>query len=310
MSGAPQSASAAGALIILNAASGTNRARASLQALRAAATACGIECEFLLINKPERLAGAIAQARQGPRRRVIAVGGDGTLRAVAAALVESGKEFGAIPLGTFNYFAREYGLPAHPPDALTYALRGEARPITVGELNGIPFLNNASVGLYPKVLEIREGTYRRFGRSRLAAYWSVILALARFDVNLAAEIEIAGALPTRLRTPLIFVGRNGYQIAQFHLPGSECVANHQLAAYVLPATGRAALLSLAARLLLGGIRPQQDLKTFCAAELRVRLPGRRWTAALDGERLRVSSPLTFRVREKALLAVVPERHDG
>ena len=49
----------------------------------------------------------------------------------------------------------------------------------VGLLNDRPFLVNASLGLYPQLLEDREAFKQKFGRSRLVALWSGLVTLMR-----------------------------------------------------------------------------------------------------------------------------------
>ncbi len=62
-------------------------------------------------------------------RLVVAAGGDGTVRAVAAGLAGTGAEMGVLPLGTANLAARNLGLPVRSLDALIEtAARGSARP--------------------------------------------------------------------------------------------------------------------------------------------------------------------------------------
>lgn len=64
---------------------------------------------------------------------VIVAGGDGTLRATAEALVDSGIALGLVPAGTGNLFARELGLPlANLGDSVSIAFTGDDRPIDVG----------------------------------------------------------------------------------------------------------------------------------------------------------------------------------
>lgn len=79
--------------------------------------------------------GATQQALDGGADVVLAVGGDGTVRAVAEhlAAVESSAELGIIPLGTGNLLARNLDIPIDDvPAAFARALEGEAEPIDIG----------------------------------------------------------------------------------------------------------------------------------------------------------------------------------
>ncbi|MQM27854.1 diacylglycerol/lipid kinase family protein [Glycomyces albidus] len=76
---------------------------------------------------------------------VVAVGGDGTVRAVAERLAERGAraELGIVPQGTGNLLARNLGIPLNnPANALERAFHGESRPIDLGwveaEIDGEP----------------------------------------------------------------------------------------------------------------------------------------------------------------------------
>src|SRR4051794_3564569 len=85
----------------------------------------------------------VGQARSAVERGadvVVAVGGGGTVRAVAEALAGTGVPMGLIPLGTGNLLARNLDIPLGDPlAALQVALTGDDRAIDVGRLRGLRY---------------------------------------------------------------------------------------------------------------------------------------------------------------------------
>ena len=76
--------------------------------------------------------GMALEARAAGAGLVIAAGGDGTVRSVAAGLRDSGLPMGIVPIGTGNLFARNLGIPVNDQhDAVVLAFSGFARAIDV-----------------------------------------------------------------------------------------------------------------------------------------------------------------------------------
>jgi diacylglycerol kinase family enzyme len=69
-------------------------------------------------------------------------GGDGTLSAVAGLLRGTGVALGVLPLGTFNHFARDLGIPLDIAKAVEVLARGAPRAGGTGGVYGPGVLNN------------------------------------------------------------------------------------------------------------------------------------------------------------------------
>jgi lipid kinase YegS len=103
---------------------------------------------FNKAEKPVVLQEALDQGAT----RIIAGGGDGTINAVANALIGDGSQkpdvtLGICPLGTANDFARGCELPTKDlAECLRIACSRDGREIDIGVLNGRNFINVASLG--------------------------------------------------------------------------------------------------------------------------------------------------------------------
>lgn len=255
---------------------------------------------------PEAMAKAAAEDGFAT---LVAAGGDGTVSAVSGAAVRAGRALGVVPLGTFNYFARGLSLPEEPEAAMDLIAAGPTRRVAVATVNGEIFLNNASLGIYPAVLAQREGIYRRWGRSRLAAHWSVIVAFARFRRPLTLRVVVDGK-PIRTRTPLAFIARSAYQLSLFGLEGAEDVARGRFALFLAPDnTSRWEMLVYAARLGSGAMERGRDFDYFSGQLIEIETAQPRALVARDGERERMRSPFRFEMRPDALQVIAPPEDD-
>ncbi|MBK1878858.1 diacylglycerol/lipid kinase family protein [Pelagicoccus mobilis] len=98
-------------------------------------------------HAPELATKALEQGA----RRIVAVGGDGTINEVGRVVVGTDCEFGLVPMGSGNGLARHIGLPLGFDDALKLAASGSAIKVDTGEADGHPFFNVMGIGFDAEV---------------------------------------------------------------------------------------------------------------------------------------------------------------
>ena len=296
--------------IVLNAGSGHSETEVRRAVIENVMAANGRICHLELVDDPTELqaiARSMAARALAGNGILVAAGGDGTINTVAHEAVLAGCTFGVLPQGTFNYFGRTHGIPEDLTEAVYALLRAHVRPVQVGVVNNKVFLVNASVGLYPKLLEEREHDKRHYGRSRLVAFFSAVKIMLRPARHLRITLELEGK-ERRLRTTTLFIGNNRLQLEQVGMDGlTDAVEEGQLVAIAPRPMGRLGLLGLLIRGALGRLG-EADVEAFAFKRLTVRTPAlygrKRMKVAADGEVEPMPMPLEFRVLEGRLYLMV------
>ncbi|HEY0914446.1 MAG TPA: diacylglycerol kinase family protein [Solimonas sp.] len=293
--------------IVINAGSGAQHASETQLQIAALLDAAGRPHQFLPANgggvvEAARQAVALAREQQGV---VVAAGGDGTINAVAQAVIETGLPFAVLPQGTFNYFGRTHGIPQDTEAAVHALLSAELQPVQAGLVNDRLFLVNASLGLYPTLLEDREAYKQQLGRSRFVALIAGLATLLRERRQLELCIEQDGQ-ELCLRTPTLFVGNNRLQFERIGIAEAPALEAGRLVAVMLKPIRGLSMLGLLLRGALGRLGEADTVTSFSLHSLTVRTRRRRrLKVATDGEVFHLHSPLQFRVAPQPLLLMVP-----
>lgn len=297
--------------IVLNSGSGRNDADETSTIVREVLEGAGRRVEILKVGEATELANIarnavdLAKAQGGV---VVAAGGDGTINAVAQAVLGQGCPFGVLPQGTFNYFGRTHGISQDTAEAARALLDATISPVQVGMLNERLFLVNASLGLYPQLLEDRETYKQQYGRSRLVALWSGIVTVMRSHRRLSIDMEQDGKTTT-LRTPTLFVGNNALQLRRVGIEQSDDVRAGRLVAIALRDMSGLAMLGLLMRGALGKLGGADDVIDFSFTKLvvkpRAHHKSRRFKVATDGEIVWMEAPLVFQVAPERLPLLMP-----
>lgn len=275
-------------LVIYNPKSGS----ASTKALRTAFAEVGVAATFIPITSRD-LKSQIKLATT-----VVAAGGDGTINTVAAHLAGTRKRLGILPLGTLNHFAKELNIPLNINEAAHVVAAGKVRRVDVGEVNGRIFVNNSSIGIYPRSLRIREGYEKSFGKWP-AAVWGLLRSIIRLR-HYWVELHINGVRHT-FRTPFVFIANNEYKRSGVELGTRPSLDTGLLAIYAVKATHPLKTAYALVRMFIAKKYHTRDfavhLTDSCSIytrhhdELRI---------ACDGEVLKVGTPLHYKSRAKTL----------
>lgn len=170
------------ATLIMNPRSGKRRALAVAEEARRIAAKQGVTLTERVITKPGHGTEFARAAVSAGEDRVIAVGGDGTLNAIAAGLVGSHTPMGIVAMGSGNGYARSLGLPLYVGKALQRALGGVPAAMDVCYLNDHLFLGTAGIGFDARVSHAFD---KSKGRG-MSGYLKIVLK------------EILGAEPMRV----------------------------------------------------------------------------------------------------------------
>jgi diacylglycerol kinase family enzyme len=289
--------------VIINASSGPGHDAEVQQHLAQTFKAAGVEPQISLARSGAEVIKLAQRAVRSDAETIVAAGGDGTVSSVAARVVESGKALGVLPFGTMNHFAKDLHIPLDLEGAVETIIAGHEARVDVGEVNGHSFINNSSLGLYPRIVHERQ-KQQRLGWGKWPAFiWAALAVLRRYPF-LDIRVGVDGK-DMRSRTPFVFIGNNEYEMERLTIGRRACLDKGELSLYMTIRTGRLGLIRLALRALLGGLRQEKDFLAMCTKEIWIGTKHKRVRVALDGEVTIMEPPLHYRVRPGALRVLAP-----
>jgi undecaprenyl-diphosphatase len=224
-------------------------------------------------------------------------GGDGSIRSAAEVLLDRSPHTPLLPVpeGTRNHFARDLGL-AELDDAVDAANGGHTRAIDAASVNGTWFMNNSSIGVYPRLVAHREARETHLPKvvAAIVAAWHQLRAGRRIAVAVDGEPVVAWA---------VFVGNNCYGDSLRELTGRDRIDEGVLDVRIARADRKLSRLRIFGAVLFGRIEqsPLIDRRTCASVVLDT---GRETRVALDGEVVTLPSPLRYESHQGALTVLV------
>lgn len=287
-------------LVVHNTKSGQE---SSLTDIKQAMQAHGLDAKYVAITE-RGVRRKVTNFAKQKDAIVVAAGGDGTVSAVAEFIQGTHAALAVIPAGTLNHFAKELNVPLDISEAVGVIKGAKITLVDTATVNKHVFINNSSIGWYPRSLHARDELEGKLGKWPAAFFGSLraILNPRRYRVELVVDGQ-----NHVYRTPFVFVGNNEYS----RTPGGglgqrTSLQGGQIAIYVVKAQSFIGVVRMLGHGLLTSKSRSQDYAIHLASECTIHTKRHRHlSVATDGEVQKLRTPLEYRSRPKALRVVTP-----
>lgn len=295
--------------VIINASGGSFVEDETERLLVDAFAANGMDVNIRLAKTGDEIGKFARAAVKSEAMVIVAGGGDGTISSVAAVVSKTDKTFGVLPLGTLNNFSKDLQIPQDIAEAVRVIADGHTTEIDLAEVNGRIFINNSSIGLYPRIVRKRDQQQQRLGYGKWrAAFWAT-LRMFRLSPFLRVEILLDGKLFLR-KTPFVFVGNNEYEMDIYNIGRRPSLDRGKLSVYFLHRGGRWGIIMLLLRTITGTVKQWRDFEEVLTDSLSIHTRRRQMHVAFDGEVEMMRTPLHFKILPRALRVFVPDEKEG
>lgn len=229
-------------------------------------------------------------------------GGDGSQALVATVAARRDIPHVCIPAGTRNHFALDLGLDRDDVvGALDAFTDGVERRIDLARVNDRVFVNNASLGVYAKV--VQSEAYRD---AKLGTWTRMLPDLLGPDAE-PIDIEFSAPDGTDYSdAPLVLVSNNQYELTHLSGAGTRERIDTGMLGIVAARVQGTDVSKLVALELVGQAGRYPGLLSWSATEFEIRSGGP-VAIGLDGEALMLDPPLRFASLPGALRVRLPRR---
>lgn len=245
------------------------------------------------IDEDHSVTDLLEQAVRDGARALGVAGGDGSVAAAAAVALEHGLPLAVLPAGTLNHFARDVGV-ATPREAARAVEAGDGVLVDVAAVNGVPFLNTASIGSYPEMVRRRDAMSAGLGK------WLALTVSAGQVLRHGApvELELDGR---RISAWILFVGNGVYNPRGLSPAWRPSLEDGLLDVQYLRADLRLGRTRAVLATLLGAGEHSRSYRQFQVRTLRVVSRSGPQPVAYDGETGAPQTEFIFTKRQRLVV---------
>jgi YegS/Rv2252/BmrU family lipid kinase len=285
--------------LIYNPAAGHRRQRRLLAALLPELARGGFDARPVPTGGPGDATRLAAEAVAGGTETIFVLGGDGTVREAATALVGGTVPLAVLPAGTANVLAHALGLPPDPHAAARIHAGSRVRQLDVGLCGDKPFLMMASGGFDAFVLDNLDlGLKARLGKVGIVV--QALMELRRYRYP-ALELEVDGEV---VEASLFVVCNIPFYGGGFRLVPEARFDDRRLDLVTFRGSGWTQTLSFGLDLVRGTHLARDDVEARPVERLVVRAPESA-SVQIDGDPSGLALPVEIRLAERTIPVLAP-----
>ena len=297
--------------VLWNSRSGWDEGEREADAVRHVLAEVDPNLNFQRLNEGHDIVQQCKNCLDSGAQVLVAAGGDGTVNAVASALVNTTATLGVIPAGTLNHFARDLAIEIDPEKAARQLAEGHEVIVDVGSINGRVFINNSVLGVYPVYRATREAYESRgLGKTSVGRFFAVLGGILRVFwrmPHMAVQLVIDGRKRV-MRTPFVLIANNEHELEEWRIGRRASLEEGHLWVYVMRRSSRWSLLRFFISFVFGRFSRKDAFEEFRVRELRIETKRKRIGVGVDGEIVQMQSPLEYRSLPKSLRVIAPSNY--
>lgn len=241
----------------------------------------------------------------GDVEQIYAVGGDGTMAALAGALANSGVALAPLPGGTMNALSRDLGYDKDLKRAIGQLSSAKRSKIDVAYIGKTAFLNNVVFGAYTNVAETRERVREVSGLvEKISAIGEVLAAVTHTDVR-DYSIALNGETVFSHSNTLM-VANNIYDGADSFRPLRDRLNAGKLGVYIANSQSPIDFISVLFDAISTGLKESEIITLHEAAACSVDSQDKLLEATVDGEVMELAGPVNIEIQPAALNVLTPQ----
>lgn len=254
---------------------------------------------------------------------IVSAGGDGTATALASAIVDAEGDAGAnagagagpqpdggrilavLPLGTANLLARDLQIPLDLQEAIAAFADMQPRRIDVGRVNGRVFLHKVVIGFAPAVAAKREELRSKSDLASMAHFLRYFLSRLAKPPHHRLSLRLDDGPQEEVKVRALAIASNAYDEGLGRFFSRARLDRGHLTVYALKHLTLADVLRLSTGMLIGRWRQDEALSERPAGSVDVGARQKRVRVMIDGEVMKLASPLRFEIHPGALRVLAP-----